>query len=310
MKRLMGAILALLLLCGCAGERKAEETVFAMDTVMDLRIWGADAEHSVEEIAALLTELDHTWSATEADGIPAKLNLGDAVLTEAEQAVLHRVETLSARTGGAFDPRLYALTWLWGFPTGEYHVPSEGEIRLAMTESQWDLGAVVKGYAGQAAVEMLEDMDVNRAILNLGGNVQTYGNKPDGTPWQIAIQDPDDSGAYLGVVSVTGTVSVVTSGDYQRYFEQDGVRYHHILDPETGRPAASGLRSVTVICRDGMTADALSTALFVMGLEAGAELWRNSDDFEAVFVRADGAVFATEGAAFSGCEFEVITREE
>ena len=310
MKRLMGAILALLLLCGCAGERKAEETVFAMDTVMDLRIWGADAEHAVEEIAALLTELDHTWSATEADGIPAKLNLGDAVLTEAEQAVLHRVETLSARTGGAFDPRLYALTWLWGFPTGEYHVPSEGEIRLAMTESQWDLGAVVKGYAGQAAVEMLEDMDVNRAILNLGGNVQTYGNKPDGTPWQIAIQDPDDSGAYLGVVSVTGTVSVVTSGDYQRYFEQDGVRYHHILDPETGRPAASGLRSVTVICRDGMTADALSTALFVMGLEAGAELWRNSDDFEAVFVRADGAVFATEGAAFSGCEFEVITREE
>ena len=310
MKRLMGAILALLLQCGCAGERKAEETVFAMDTVMDLRIWGADAEHAVEEIAALLTELDHTWSATEADGIPAKLNLGDAVLTEAEQAVLHRVEALSARTGGAFDPRLYALTWLWGFPTGEYRVPSEGEIRLAMTESQWDLGAVVKGYAGQAAVEMLEDMDVNRAILNLGGNVQTYGNKPDGTPWQIAIQDPDDSGAYLGVVSVTGTVSVVTSGDYQRYFEQDGVRYHHILDPETGRPAASGLRSVTVICRDGMTADALSTALFVMGLEAGAELWRNSDDFEAVFVRADGAVFATEGAAFSGCEFEVITREE
>ena len=310
MKRLMGAILVLLLLCGCAGERKAEETVFAMDTVMDLRIWGADAEHAVEEIAALLTELDHTWSAMEADGIPAKLNRGDAVLTEAEQAVLHRVETLSARTGGAFDPRLYALTWLWGFPTGEYRVPSEGEIRLAMTESQWDLGAVVKGYAGQAAVEMLEDMDVNRAILNLGGNVQTYGNKPDGTPWQIAIQDPDDSGAYLGVVSVTGTVSVVTSGDYQRYFEQDGVRYHHILDPETGRPAASGLRSVTVICRDGMTADALSTALFVMGLEAGAELWRNSDDFEAVFVRADGAVFATEGAAFSGCEFEVITREE
>ena len=310
MKRLMGAILVLLLLCGCAGERKAEETVFAMDTVMDLRIWGADAEHAVEEIAALLTELDHTWSATEADGIPAKLNLGDAVLTEAEQAVLHRVETLSARTGGAFDPRLYALTWLWGFPTGEYRVPSEGEIRQAMTESQWDLGAVIKGYAGQAAVEMLEDMDVNRAILNLGGNVQTYGNKPDGTPWQIAIQDPEDSGAYLGVVSVTGTVSVVTSGDYQRYFEQDGVRYHHILDPETGRPAASGLRSVTVICRDGMTADALSTALFVMGLEAGAELWRNSDDFEAVFVRADGAVFATEGAAFSGCEFEVITREE
>lgn len=310
MKRLIGTILALLLLCGCAGERKAEETVFAMDTVMDLRIWGADAENAVDEIAALLNGLDQTWSATEADGIPARLNRGDAVLTEAEQAVLHRAEALSARTGGVFDPQLYALTRLWGFPTGEYHVPPEDEIRQAMAESQWDLGAVIKGYAGQAAVEILEDMDVNRAILNLGGNVQTYGEKPDGTPWQIAIQDPNDSGGYLGVVSVTGTVSVVTSGDYQRYFEQDGIRYHHILDPETGRPAASGLRSVTVICRDGMTADALSTALFVMGLDAGTALWRSSDDFEAVFVRADGSVLATEGAAFSGCEFEVITREE
>lgn len=311
MKRLFCVFLICALLCGCSGaETAAEETYFAMDTVMTLKVWGKDAEEGISQIKALLRQLEDDWSATSGNSVIGRLNRGeDVTLDEAQAALLERVEDLSARTGGTFDPKMRSLSLAWGFLNQAYQVPTQEEIDAALAEEQWDLGAVVKGYAGQAAADLLAELDVDRAVLSLGGNVQTYGEKPDESPWQVAIQNPD-GGDYLGTVSVTGTCSVVTSGDYQRYFEENGVKYHHILDPQTGRPADSGLRSVTVICRDGATADALSTALFVMGLEEGAAFWRESDDFEAVFILSDGSIFATEGAALSGCEFEVISREE
>lgn len=299
MKKVICIILICLLLVGCKGTQKAEKTVYAMDTVMQLSVWGQEAQTACEELEQLFLDMELQWSAK-------TLNSGN--LTQEQIDLLERAEAFKVRTGGAFDPQMYGIMQAWGFDTGNYRIPTDEE--LANAPKLWDLGAAAKGYAGDRAVALLKEMDVSCAMLNLGGNVQTYGTKEDGSPWKVGVRDPEGKADYLGVISVEGTVSVVTSGDYQRYFEQDGVIYHHIMDPETGRPADSGLRSVTVVCKDGMTADVMSTALFVMGLEKGAELWRQSDDFEAVFVLSDGRIFATEGVSLSECKYEVISREK
>lgn len=312
MKRLIVfVILAALLLTGCSGTAPITQQTYAMDTLMTFTVWSKDGYYITEALSSLMDQLESEWSATDNKSIISKLNRGETVeLDDEQKAFLEQVEALSVRTRGAFDPKLYSVSEAWGFFGGDTKVPSAEMLETALKDEKWDLGAAVKGYAGQQAVALLEELGVERALLNLGGNVQTFGQKKDGSPWQIGIEDPDGSQVNLGVLSVEGTASIVTSGDYERYIELDGKRYHHIMDPETGCPAESGLRSVTVISRDGLTADALSTALFVMGLEEGAEFWRESDDFEAVFVLTTGEIYATEGANLSGCEFEVISREK
>lgn len=304
MKKWMALILTVLLLWGCTSREQSDRrTTFCMDTVMDLQLWGPESDQAADAVEKMLRTLEQTWSATDENSL---LRSGRTPSRE-EQAVLDRAEELSKWTEGAFDPKLHSLMTLWGFRGDQQRIPDPQDLEAALADPQWDLGGALKGYAGDRAVEILDSFGVTRALLNLGGNIQTFGEKPDGSPWQIAIENPD-GGNYLGILAVEGTMAVVTSGDYQRYFTENGVRYHHILDPETGMPAQSGLRSVTVICGDGMTADALSTALFVMGLERGGAFWRKNGGFQAVFVTEQGTIYATEGAELSGCEFEVITQ--
>ena len=218
------------------------------------------------------------------------------------------------RTNGALDISIYPIVKAWGFTTGSYQVPDEETIQTLLTKVDYtqiqydeasgnvtisegmtiDLGSIAKGYAGELAARTLRDKGVTSALLNLGGNVQTIGSKPDGSAWIIGIKDPKNPDTAMMGLSVTDQ-AIVTSGGYERYFEQDGHTYWHIMDPATGHPAKSGLLSVTVVGDKGGICDALSTSLFVMGLDKAYDLWAESDDFEAVFVATDGTVYITDG---------------
>ena len=298
-----------------------------MDTLMRVKVWGSD--EAADAVQQEVYRLEKLLSVTENSSDVALLNCGGYKrISDETDELLHSALTISERTGGAFDPTVYPLVRLWGFTEATQRVPSQDELQAALSHigienvdaqdgfaelkngAQLDFGGIAKGYAAERCVSILQAAEVEAALLALGGNVQTVGSKPDGTPWAIGIADPTQPEQSLATLRFTGSLALVTSGGYQRYFEKDGVRYHHILDPKTGTPAQSGLASVTVLAQSGTLADALSTALFVMGLDEATEFWRASDDFEAVFITDDGEIYATAGAAelLDDCEFQVIAR--
>ncbi|MDY4104163.1 MAG: FAD:protein FMN transferase, partial [Oscillospiraceae bacterium] len=175
---------------------------------------------------------------------------------------------------------------------GQVSLTHDGTAALA-AGMEIDLGSVAKGYTGDVLARLFRENGMTSGLLNLGGNVQAIGAKPDGSPWRVAIRDPL-SGGNLAVLEIVDQ-AVITSGGYERYFEQDGETYWHILDPATGYPARSGVLSATIVGDSGVVCDGLSTALFVMGVDAAARLWREQGGFEALLVTDDGTIYLTAG---------------
>ena len=314
------ALSALTLAVGClvhtAGEqqnRVSEIELFAMDTVMRLTAYGSQSEEAVAAAAAEIQRLDALLSVGSASSEVTRLNSeGGGPVSEDTGRLLTAALELYRKTGGLFDCTVYPLMELWGFPTKAYHVPTETELTavlpladmsrvrfdgqtLTLAEGQQiDFGGIAKGYASQRVVEIFQSFGVKSGMVYLGGNIQVLGTKPDGTDWRIGVQDPQGGNGYPAVVEAKD-VAVVTSGGYQRYFEEDGKRYIHILDPRTGTPAESDLLSATVVSPNGTLADALSTAAFVMGLEGAVSYWQTHNGFELILIAGDGAVYITEG---------------
>ncbi len=305
------ALLALALFPSALAE--APRTFFAMDTAMSVSAPTADAA-LLDACEREIYRLEALFSVTDPDSEIARLNAeGSAALSPDTERVLRFALETAEITGGALDVTLYPVVRAWGFTTGEYRVPADAEIAALLENVDWrqvslseaaaalpegvmaDLGALAKGYASDRLVEILTEGGVDSALIDLGGNIWCVGEKPDGSAWRIGIRDPLDPASVVGSLSVRGA-AVITSGSYERCFvADDGAVYGHIFDPMTGRPAESGLISVTVTGASGLQCDALSTALYVMGAERAAALLPDLDGVEAVLVDSGGALWVTSG---------------
>ena len=297
-----------LVFAGCTGQTTSDVSFFAMDTYFTVSAVCDETVLSGAERIAL--ELDDLLSVTKTSSPISTLNNAGLISHTEIASLVSRCIELSALTDGNFDITVYPAVKAWGFTTDTSRVPTDAEIdtlqslidykKIAVDGDairlengmQIDLGAVAKGYCSDKIVRYLREQNVESAILSLGGNVYALGKKSDGKKWKVAINDPVGNGS-VGILEAED-LAVVTSGNYERYFEKDGVRYGHILDPKTARPAESDLLSVSVIGKDGTTCDALSTALFVMGEEKACAFLRNMD-VEAVLVTQDGRVLLTPG---------------
>jgi len=179
---------------------------------------------------------------------------------------------------------------LWNISGSPDNVPTNSEIEFALSNDSVNLGGIAKGYITDKIVEKLKAENVDSALINLGGNIYALGKKQNGNNWKVGIQDPKNPNEIIGVITAED-IAIVTSGDYQRYTEIDGKKYHHIFDPKTGSPVHNEVRSVTVICKDATTADALSTIAFVAGVEKGNEILKENNAM-GIFITDDTIYFS------------------
>ena len=289
----------------------AEKSCFDMGTVVTAKLYGGTADDAAA-VTAAVTALENEISRNiDTSALNRTGRAESEVLADAVAAC----RAVSAASDGAFDITVGGITGLWDFDNGGV-LPDAGDIESALSYIDYnrlavdgdtvtaeqgtkvDLGAVGKGAACDAAREVLAARGVKGAVVSVGGSVLAYGRRnAAGDKWRIAVRHPREADSYLGIITLDeGCVS--TSGDYEKYFEKDGVRYHHLLDPATGYPAESDLISVTVVCKSGLLSDALSTACFVLGSAHGTALVE-AFDAGAVFVLTDGTIEVVGNVAFA-----------
>jgi len=311
--------MVLLLFGGCSAEKelpKLSEVGFYLDTVITLTAYTEDAQilkDAMEECGRYEQMLSRTiegsdvWRINHADGVPVEVSDDTA-------AILRCAEKISEKSSGAFDITIAPASTMWDFTSGKAELPDTEALATAAVLVDYskvqlegntvtlpegmmiDLGGIAKGYIADKVKAYLEERGVEHAILSFGGNIVAIGKKPDGKDWKVGIQDIDKpTGEYMLVVANRGG-STVTSGIYERGFEVDGVRYHHLLNPKTGWPEQNKLASVTILSESSMEGDALATAAFILGKGKGLELIESLPGIEAVFIERDRKVTYSSGA--------------
>jgi len=318
---IIAAFIIIILTTACSDTGISEEpetsSFFAMDTYMTLTAYGDNGEEALKKAEEKVHNLDELLSVSNKEGEIYALNAsGEGKLGKDAAYILGRSIEICSMTDGCFNPMIYPLMEIWGFTDQNYKVPGEsdilsllplvsmdsvsfdsetGYVSFADDGMKIDFGAIAKGYTSSVLMDIFKECGIKSACVSLGGNVQVLGSKPDGSAWKVGIRDPYDPSGYLGILSVAGK-AVITSGAYERYFEENGIRYHHILDPFTGYPADNGIDSVTVISDDGTLADGLSTAIYVMGLDKAVNLWASGEaDFDMIIMTGDHELYITSG---------------
>ncbi len=300
-----------MLLASC-GKEPTERQLYTMDTVCSILLYPQN-EVAADDICDTLYALDNELSAYDGD-ISALNEKGKGVPGEDTKRLVLRSIELSQMTGGAFSPCLGTVIELWDIG-GRNYIPTEDEIQRALASASIEniivtgdmlelkngvkinFGAIAKGYAGDVVKQKLDEHKVESAVISLGGNVYVKGKRSDGEAWNVGIRDPKGSeNEWLGSVELSDKF-VISSGSYERNFEDNGKVYSHIIDAETGMPCESDLSATVVICDDGSLGDALSTALFVMGRERAIEFWKNNGGFELILVGKDDKITLTAGIA-------------
>lgn len=308
-------------LTACQREERQEKNFFLMDTPITVTLYTdkKTAERIFDDCREILHELDALWSRTKADSDIGRFNAAEKSLEldPRTATLVAQAMDITQKTGGVFDITVAPIVNLWQASEEKGTLPTSDEMLSALAlvgtqnitltsntltkskeDVQIDLGGIGKGAAISALISYLEESDARGGLVSFGSNVAVFGSKPDQKPFRIALKNPKAEDGYAGVLNLQAGQILSVSGDYERYYTINGEKYHHIIDPKTGYPAQSGLCSVAVICSDGALADALSTALFVMG-EENARIFYESKiyDFEAIFIDQSGKVTTIQGLA-------------
>lgn len=314
-------------------DKSESRDIFAMDTYMTLTAYGKNAKKALDEAVDEINNIEQLVSTGIDSSEVSQINKnGKGSVSETTGYLIKRSKEIYDSTNGVFDITIYPIMQAWGFPTENYRAPGKKELKklrglmgadhvlydekkqevtLNKEGMKIDLGGIAKGYTSSKVMDIFKENGISSAVISLGGNVQTLNGKPDGSDWRVAVENPADTGSYIGVLSIKDK-AVITSGGYERYFKQDGKTYHHIIDPANGYPANNGLTSVTIVSDDGTLADGLSTSLFIMGPEKAQKYWKeHSDEFDTILVKDDGSILVSEGLAeyfTSESDFTIIKK--
>lgn len=296
-----------------------DKQFLALGTINYIKIYQPADEKVLQKAIDRVYEIEERMSAFRPDSDISTINKnagkGKVRVHQDTFQVLKAAAHYAKLSKGAYDMTIRPLVELWGIGKKDSYIPSEeeigsmikqvnykdmllkekiGTVELKKAGQKIDLGGIAKGYAADEIKRILLENNIKNAMINLGGNILTMGSRNENEPWKIGIQNPlAPTGSYLGTLNLSEK-TIVTSGSNERFFMKDGKRYHHILDPKTGAPAKSHLLSVTVVCNSSMEADALTTALFVMGLEKGLKFLKKFNA-EAIFITRNMGIYLTKG---------------